>query len=391
MRGRRVWFAVLARNDGDKPLRQYFRLSLDPAAHGSASYSPTAELFVPARSDGRVILSAWVAPGVQRIAIRGPSVSVADAHRFTLAFRCSPPLQPGIPSKQQALLDEALTLYLDNTIHPPADKAEFKTRARNLATGAELADDVWWTMRVMLLDAGDHHSYIVPQSTRAAYLDFFAPVPPVVTMRGDGLAIVSVSRAMFGGDEQGSRDYAHRLHAAVADVSAHEPRGWILDLRDFGGGDMWPVLAGLSALVNGPLAGEFVSKRGREPWMVGAGRAGTKTTPEAGSIGSRDDTVITAPVAVLIGPGTGSSGEATAVAFKGRPRTRFFGQPTLGWYDSGVVQHYLSDGTMFAVAESLYADRTGHVYDGAIEPDVVVLKDGDPMAAAAAWLSQAAH
>ncbi len=64
-----------------------------------------------------------------------------------------------------------------------------------------------------------------------------------------------------------------------------------------------------------------------------------------------------------------------AVAFRGRPNTRSFGQPT-GGASSGNQGFRLSDGAAVALTVSLFADRDGRVYGGRIEPDTLV--EGDP-------------
>ncbi len=99
-----------------------------------------------------------------------------------------------------------------------------------------------------------------------------------------------------------------------------------------------------------------------------------------------------APIAVLTGPMTGSSGEAMVVAFRGRTNTRSFGQPTSG-ASSGNLGFQLSDGAAIALTISLFADRDGRVYGGRIEPDTLV--EGDPTGvldpvkeAATAWLKR---
>ena len=239
----------------------------------------------------------------------------------------------------------------------------------------------------MLYDAGDYHSYVVTAMERGAFYDTLTPTLPIVRLRDDGVAVVAVSQVGFDNDEGARRAYARNLFDAIARVAAKSPKGWILDLRGFGGGDMWTTLTGLSALVDGPLVGEFVSRDGCEPWLVSPGRSGTTGNQDIVSISPMRSTTESGPLAVLIGPGTGSSGETTAIAFEGRPRTRFFGQPTLGIYNSGVVQYTLSDGTMFGIAQTLNADRNGQLHEGAIVPDVVVPESEDPLELAAAWLA----
>ena len=86
------------------------------------------------------------------------------------------------------------------------------------------------------------------------------------------------------------------------------------------------------------------------------------------------------PVAVLIGPSTISSGEALAIAFRGRLNTRSFGHLTAG-LSTGTGEFVLSDGAWMMLAVCASADRTGQVYGSWIEPDQVVTQrgtEGDP-------------
>jgi len=76
-------------------------------------------------------------------------------------------------------------------------------------------------------------------------------------------------------------------------------------------------------------------------------------------------------VAVLIDRSTGSSGEAIAIAFRGRAHTRFFGEHTEGV--SKVNETFpLSDGATFWLTVGVQADRHGKQYPDGISPDVTL-------------------
>jgi carboxyl-terminal processing protease len=75
---------------------------------------------------------------------------------------------------------------------------------------------------------------------------------------------------------------------------------------------------------------------------------------------------------VLIGPRTASSGEAVAVALRGRPRSRSFGSPSYGQTIANTVIG-LADGAAIALAVLIEVDRTGREYPSGIEPDEFVL------------------
>ena len=81
-----------------------------------------------------------------------------------------------------------------------------------------------------------------------------------------------------------------------------------------------------------------------------------------------------APVAVLTGPLTSSSGEAVALAFRGRAATRSFGYATQGlstWNDG----FELPDGAMLILTVAVMADRDGYDFEGGPIPPEEAVED----------------
>ncbi|HEX6590292.1 MAG TPA: hypothetical protein VF039_14900, partial [Longimicrobiales bacterium] len=80
--------------------------------------------------------------------------------------------------------------------------------------------------------------------------------------------------------------------------------------------------------------------------------------------------------------GTASSGEATAIAFLGRPDTRTFGQPSAGFVTANDTFE-LPDGAYLVVTVGYEADRTGTAHRDALVPDelVPIVPDGEPIPA----------
>lgn len=98
-----------------------------------------------------------------------------------------------------------------------------------------------------------------------------------------------------------------------------------------------------------------------------------------------------APVAVLIGPTTGSSGEMTAMSFIGKPGAKLFGQLSSG-HTTANQSFPLSDGSLLLLAVSVTADRNKKEFKGKIHPDELISMDssGDKtLAAAQAWINEA--
>jgi hypothetical protein len=71
---------------------------------------------------------------------------------------------------------------------------------------------------------------------------------------------------------------------------------------------------------------------------------------------------------------TGSSGEGVVMAFRGRPDSRSFGEPTAG-VPTGNAGYPLSDRAELYLTEGIGVDRTGATYQARIQPDPPVATD----------------
>ncbi len=174
----------------------------------------------------------------------------------------------------------------------------------------------------------------------------------------------------------------------------------IVDLRFNGGGNMFPMIGGVSPLLGDGIVGAFHRKGEHRDWRVVQKQDrdevdGQSTTRIDGvTLRSAWHDLRSAPVALLTGAKTASSGEATLVSFLGRPNTKTFGALTAG-QSSANRGIRLSDGAMLLITTSLFADRTGRVYGGKITPDVAVDESADgpldaqpAVVAAVKWLSE---
>lgn len=193
---------------------------------------------------------------------------------------------------------------------------------------------------------------------------------------------------------------ADSLHTAVRSLATGGVCGWIVDLRGNGGGNMWPMLAGIGPLLGDNVVGYFGSGMEAQGWYYRRGVSGI-LHPGGGVDTASQVTVepfelptTLPPVAVLMDGGTGSSGEALAVAFLGRPDTRSFGLPTAGFATVNRGSR-LPDGANMVVTTGYYADRSRVQIAERVVPDESVSGgvEGWPFPtdrvaeAAARWLS----
>jgi carboxyl-terminal processing protease len=192
-----------------------------------------------------------------------------------------------------------------------------------------------------------------------------------------------------------------QLRRVIYDLDRAGACGWIVDLRLNPGGNMWPMLAALGPLLGEGTVGAFVTpEKNRLTWFYSAGNAGldagTTHTTLATSTFHFELAYPMPPVAVLQGPNTASSGEAIAIAFRGRPLTRSFGLATYGVPTANQF-YQLSDGAAINLTVAADEDRNGNIFwpDG-VPPDEIQngtvvdpTNAADGVAAAAIkWLEQ---
>ena len=176
-------------------------------------------------------------------------------------------------------------------------------------------------------------------------------------------------------DSDGLLLYAADVRRILTDLSAQNPKGWIIDMRGNTGGNMWPMLTGIGPILGEGVVGSFVTADGKIPWFYQDGKTGTRNTAglETVSLNLQDSPLrVTplAPVAVLVDSSTASSAEAVSIAFHGRDATRFFGQRTAG--KATAVQPFsLSDGAELYLTTAIDADRTGKPFPDGLTPDEV--------------------
>lgn len=197
------------------------------------------------------------------------------------------------------------------------------------------------------------------------------------------------------------RAYATSTRAAIRDIqkTSGGVKGWIVDLRLNGGGNVWPMLIGLRPLLGDGVMATSLSKGavamrfgcdGDAGWLSGPTDADRveqlKIDPVAG-----DSLLATVPIAVLVHSWTMSSGELVAVALRDRCASRVFGEPTAGLTTSTFTAT-LDDGSLLTFPTHVFGGPAGRPVGARIEPDDVVPSIGWPggddavAGAASAWI-----
>ena len=162
---------------------------------------------------------------------------------------------------------------------------------------------------------------------------------------------------------------SEEIRNAVCDLKQKKAKYWIVDLRYNGGGNMYPMMEGLGNLIGDGTVGTVSDFEGKplSTWKIKDADFYyddylAADLPDNCKFGKLPK------VAVLISQYTVSSGEAVAVAFKGRTNTRFFGLETGGLITVTDWTPINSD-LVASISVGYYTDRNGKIYRNFVEPD----------------------
>lgn len=331
------------------------------------------------------------------VSVRGQGTAWFDGLELSTA---APSAAPPLPAAQR-YVDEALAILREHSLHTAAiDWPRVRQDALAYARGARGPSDAHVAVRFAVRELGDRHSYLQsPNATRTlarvAVANARTGVPAALP-RGStvekGIGLVAVP-GFAGGTPAQQIEFAERLSSVIRDLDAQGTCGWVVDLRANPGGNLWPMLLGLGPLLgDGEVAASVYPDGRRVAVWHRDGKAGFGDYVQLRLVAPyRLERA--APVAVLTGPATASSGEVLAAAFRGRAAARSFGLATRG-LSAGNRTFALADGASLVLTVAATTDRTGRIWAGPIDPDqeVAAASRGGPgspdatLAAALAWL-----
>lgn len=313
----------------------------NPVTGNAADVVRQVEIYVPAVAERLLVGPLLIGKG--RMSVR------------ELRLEQAPPSpDDGVPPAR--IVEDAVrhvrahALYADR-IDWDRTQADIASRVQRVHT----ADAAYDLIRSLLAQLGDRHSGVLPPSdVRRSATEGVPSFVPRVEVR-ERVGIVAVPG--FSGTEQAaSLEFARDLATAIADRAASASCGWIVDLRGNSGGNMWPMLSGLHPLLGEATVGYMRDRDGRQnAWRIAPPGV---TAPDLSAV----------PVVVVTGAKTASSGEAVAVAFRGRAHTRSMGQATMG-VSTGNQLFPVLGGAALKLTTTRFVDRTGHAYGEPLAPD----------------------
>ena len=229
-----------------------------------------------------------------------------------------------------------------------------------------------------------HTSYRAP--TQSAFTPSRTKAIPsdiAITLPSTKLTPALQINRWAGKDQAGA---TKTVRSALNGILDRQPCGLILDFSANSGGNMWPMLVGLSPLLSEGQLGAFRSSN----------QAGNRIEKTNGfiTVGGRPHFLnypsMAAPqadtpyIAIIIGRKSASSGEITPLMFYGQENVKFFGHKTAGFTSANQVFPLPNGGTL-VLTTSMTEDRNGHTHPDGIQPDII---SDLPFEDASKWLSQ---
>lgn len=209
---------------------------------------------------------------------------------------------------------------------------------------------------------------------------------------------VYISIPFFGGQTVPEvKKFAQRIQDSLCKNISPATKGIIIDLRLNAGGNMFPMIAGVANVL-----GDGLFSTG----MDGSGKTMGQSTIENGALSWYDSIPLKTahscgdltklPVALIIGPVTGSAGEMMAIAFTGRPTIKLIGENTGGFVTANDGRYLPGKDNGIVIAMEYTRDRNGKAYYDDVVPDIKVVggdnffeHDKDKkIQAAVKWLKQ---
>ncbi len=287
----------------------------------------------------------------------------------------------------QAYVEEVLLIMRENAVtRYEVDWQALEAEVWSLASGAQTIQDTYSALHRALELLGTNHSFII--TTRGDTL--YPSELECEQQYSDGLFtrddIGYLRVGGFSGSDLQSREFANELHTKLAEEDSENIRGWIVDLRNNTGGNMWPMIAGIGPLLGDGIYGHFIDPDNNiSSWGYQSGASVFNNDTKVVTVDSPYQLLNPAiRIAVLSSRRIASSGEATLISFKERDNVKIFGSNSCG-LSTANGKFDLSDGSELFLTVSTMADRNMMKFGNQVPVDVEVSQD-EVVDAAVEWI-----
>ncbi|GAA5085354.1 S41 family peptidase [Chryseobacterium ginsengisoli] len=265
------------------------------------------------------------------------------------------------------------------------------------ASKAKTIKETYPVLKNALIALEDAHSNFYPEDVVRIYtLGYEATGQEFPIIKGELLknkyAYISLPNiGSFNNDDWNL--YINTFYSKVNEFQKHNPKGWIIDLRDNFGGMLYPMYAAVAPFLDNKNVVGTKDAEGKIDYFnykSGKFYEGSKVTQQF-QLKEKEPKIAKKPIAVLVNKVTGSSGEFITAAFVGQKNVKIIGVNTQG-LTSGNQEYKLSDGSFLVLTIGNIVDRTGREYSKigeGISPNIAVEKVTDTIKSNESYLKKA--
>ncbi|HEX2608397.1 MAG TPA: S41 family peptidase [Flavisolibacter sp.] len=325
---------------------------------------------------------------------------------FLSAFVSAPAQKDSI----RAHIDTAIQILQQHSLYAGRvnwDSA--RAQAYRLSAAATNKEQTFPAIAHVYKQLNDHHGWFeqyndklrIPDSTYPVRLseglkDEWAMGPKIKTAMLGRIAYLRMP-SMPAYSQKQMDHYANWLLDSVISLNSRHPEAWIIDLRLNNGGNIVPMMSGFSGFFTDGVISYYLDKNNKpvSRSVISKGKFIQEDTIIANLKGAIPD-LHKVKVAVLIGAGTGSSGEGVAANFQARKHSRLFGERSAGVANSTEGFLFNNNNSYFLITTSRLGDRHKEPLAESVFPDVMVLNNDaysdlsqdNAVKAALAWLGK---
>ncbi|MFT3794385.1 S41 family peptidase [Flavobacterium sp.] len=302
-----------------------------------------------------------------------------------LCLTLAPFANAQIADSLQMHLDEALGIMKNHSLYARSINWEKATQqayqeAQNAKNKAQLFSPIANVYRQL----GDHHGWFQQYEDKIKLTDSSAikrytpelyaawsKGPKVATAMIGNVAYVRIPGMNVYNQKQ--IDYcANWLIDSLGSLASKKPKSWIIDLRLNSGGNITPMMAPLAGFFNDGFLSCYLDRSNKATEICEIRKGIFYNDTVHANLKRLPENFQRQKVAILVGPGTASSGEGVAYNFKSRKNTKSFGQPTAGLANSTEGFLFNEKQSYFLLTTSALGDQKRKPQPEQFTPDVLV-------------------
>lgn len=298
-------------------------------------------------------------------------------------------LQAQVPDSVQLFVDSTLNVMQQHSVFShTVNWKQVRDSVQLMTAQARTCKDVHPALQYAFNKLGDKHGWLVLDgkeyrnpsfafdTTRlTANIKLAASKGPRIYTATIQQDYTYISIPFFGGQTVAeAKRFAQHIQDSLCKNISASTKGIIIDLRLNAGGNLFPMIAGVANVLGDGLFSTGVD---------GSGKATGESALKNGALAWYDSIPLKVehscgnftklPVALIIGPVTGSAGEMMAIAFTGRARTKLVGENTGGFVTANDGRYLPGKDNGIVIAMEYTRDRNGKAYYDDVAPDIKVV------------------